>query len=243
LTGPEAFAAVNLDTLALLFGTMIMAALLEREGFFRNVQKLWCLRIPNGGGRAAHHLLFRVVLSSGLLSALFTNDSWCVVGTPVLLRLCARFRLPYAPFLLALATSANIGSACSPVGNPQNMLIASASGLSFTTFLKFLLLPTIICLLLNALALMLVYNTQLHGHTIMWTEAPRNRSMGALLVVQALLQEAPVASPSISMTTIPLARCGIDVHLALAVPYAGATLETRAAWVTALVTELCACAS
>lgn len=228
----EAFASVSLATLALLFGSMVMAALLEREGFFTHVQRLWCMRLPagssgssSGGGNrdeadaqaatapssvsaggsgpgpassrsrssgggggsgvrgvfgrwmagqgeyAAHHLLIRVVFSSGLLSALFTNDSWCVVGTPVLLRLCARFRLPYAPFLLALATSANIGSAASPVGNPQNMLIAASSGIGFAQFLRYLLLPSFLALAINAALLCAVYHQALSGHRITWTEA------------------------------------------------------------------------
>lgn len=49
--------------------------------------------------------------------------------------LARRFDLPYLPFLLAIATSANIGSALSPIGNPQNMIIASLSGLKFADFI------------------------------------------------------------------------------------------------------------
>ena len=46
----DAFASVSLATLALLFGSMVMAALLEREGFFTHVQRLWCMGLPAGSG-------------------------------------------------------------------------------------------------------------------------------------------------------------------------------------------------
>ena len=53
-----------------------------------------------------------------------------------LFQLCFEYRLPYGPFLMALATSANVGSTATPVGNPQNMIIASLSGISYATFLR-----------------------------------------------------------------------------------------------------------
>ncbi len=70
-----------------------------------------------------------VALGSGVLSAALVNDTVCLFLTPVILAACRRAGLPPAPYLIALATSANIGSAATLVGNPQNMLIGTMSGL------------------------------------------------------------------------------------------------------------------
>ena len=72
---------------------------------------------------------------SGILSALFVNDTICLVFTPVLIELArARGHRPL-PYLLALATGANIGSVATITGNPQNMLIASLSQIRYGPFL------------------------------------------------------------------------------------------------------------
>lgn len=170
LDSDAAFAAVSLSTLGLLLGSMLMSSFLEREGLFLFVQKALCWRISNEGVWAGHQLLARCCLLAGTLSAVVTNDTCCVVLTPLLMGLVRRYGLKPTPFLLALATSANIGSSCSPVGNPQNMLIASASRLSFATFLSKLLLATLVSLSLNILFLGIVFHKDLVGKRIVWTD-------------------------------------------------------------------------
>ncbi len=74
------------------------------------------------------------MFASGILSALFVNDTICLVFTPLVLDIVAERQLRPLPFLLALATASNIGSAATITGNPQNILIGSVSGLGFTRF-------------------------------------------------------------------------------------------------------------
>jgi Na+/H+ antiporter NhaD/arsenite permease-like protein len=76
-----------------------------------------------------------IVLASGVLSALFVNDVVCLVLAPVVLAVVRQLRLPPVPYLLALATAANVGSVATLTGNPQNMLIGSFSGISYRAFL------------------------------------------------------------------------------------------------------------
>ncbi len=130
LTPSEAWAAIDHDTLALLLGMMILTAYLERAGWF---------------GWASHRALtaagdgFRLLVAVGWLaaglSAWLVNDTVCLFLTPLLVATCRASGLPLAPYLLVLATSANLGSAATLVGNPQNMLIGSLSGIPFTRFL------------------------------------------------------------------------------------------------------------
>ncbi|HEY7138995.1 MAG TPA: anion transporter [Methylomirabilota bacterium] len=126
----KAVAAVDAHTLVLLFGMMIVAAYLRLSGFFHLVTH-WAVR----RARSPMELLAAVALASGVLSALFVNDVICLVLAPVVLAVVRQLRLPPVPYLLALATAANVGSVGTLTGNPQNMLIGGFSRISYRTFL------------------------------------------------------------------------------------------------------------
>ncbi|XP_068640544.1 silicon efflux transporter LSI2-like isoform X2 [Aristolochia californica] len=115
----EAYSAVDLPILGLLFGTMVVSIYLERADMFKYLGRL--LTYKSKGGK---DLLCRICLISAISSALFTNDTACVVLTEFVLKVARQNNLPVRPFLLALASSANIGSAVTPIGNPQNLIIA-----------------------------------------------------------------------------------------------------------------------
>ena len=125
-----AVAAVDARTLALLFGMMIVAAYLRLSGFFGLVTT-WAMRRASTPVGA----LAAVVVAAGTLSALFVNDVICVVMAPLVVDLTRRLGLPPVPYLIALATAANVGSVATLTGNPQNMLIGSFSAISYRAFL------------------------------------------------------------------------------------------------------------
>ncbi|VAI09932.1 unnamed protein product [Triticum turgidum subsp. durum] len=114
----DAYAAIDLPIIGLLFGTMVVSIFLERADMFKYLGNLlqWKSRGPKD-------LLFRVCIVSAIASALFTNDTCCVVLTEFILKVARQNNLPPQPFLLALATSSNIGSAATPIGNPQNLVL------------------------------------------------------------------------------------------------------------------------
>ena len=84
---------------------------------------------------------------AGALSAVFSNDVVCLAMTPVVARLCLQRGLNPLPFLIGLACAANIGSAATLIGNPQNMLIGSVMQLHFADYLR-QALPPVACSLL-----------------------------------------------------------------------------------------------
>ena len=126
----RAVAAVDAHTLVLLFGMMIVAAYLRLSGFFRLVTYAAVRRARTPVG-----LLGLIIVAAGVLSALFVNDVVCLVMAPIVLDLSRRLRLPPVPYLVALATAANVGSVATLTGNPQNMLVGSFSGISYRAFL------------------------------------------------------------------------------------------------------------
>lgn len=125
----DAYAAIDLDVLVFLFGVMLLTAYLEAGHFFD-----WAAARVVAHTRSARALLAAVVAVSGALSALFVNDTVCLVLTPLIIAAVRPLGLRPVPYLLALALAANAGSVVTLTGNPQNMLIGVASGLSFARF-------------------------------------------------------------------------------------------------------------
>jgi Na+/H+ antiporter NhaD/arsenite permease-like protein len=152
----EAYAAINLDTLALLLGMMVMVAWLREARFFDHVARA-ILRLA----RTPRQMLLLVVFASGLLSALFVNDTICLLFTPVLLAALAAARLPPVPYLLALVTAANVGSVATLTGNPQNMLIGIFSAIPYGRFLLVELPIALVCLALDAALLLWIYRREI----------------------------------------------------------------------------------
>lgn len=134
LTPQQAYAAIDLDVIVFLLGLMLIVGYLEVGGFFE-----WAAREMLRRVRSPQRLLAAVVVGGGLASALFVNDTICLVVTPVLLLALAAVGVRPTPYLLGLAMGANVGSVLSVTGNPQNMLVGIWSGTTFGAFLVHML--------------------------------------------------------------------------------------------------------
>ncbi len=126
----EGWGSMDVPTLALLFGLMVVSAQFRLGGFYTAVTRRLASAPLSPEG-----LLALLIAVSALLSALLANDIVCLAMAPVLIEGCSRRGLDPKPFLLALACAANVGSAATLIGNPQNMLIGQALGLSFAGYL------------------------------------------------------------------------------------------------------------
>ncbi len=129
ITPVQAWEAIHIPALLLLYGLMIISAQLRLGGFYT-----W---LALGVTRWVDHpprFLLGLMLISGLLAAILANDIICLAFTPVLAVALRRKRLNPLPFLLGLAMATNLGSAATLIGNPQSMLIGQLGGLSFGRF-------------------------------------------------------------------------------------------------------------
>jgi Na+/H+ antiporter NhaD/arsenite permease-like protein len=130
VTVPELSTVVDVPTIALLFGLMVVSAQFRMSGFYsRLVRRLADIEASPPA------LLALLVAVTGALSAFLANDIVCLAVAPVLVEGCARRGLNPKPYLLALACAANVGSAATLIGNPQNMLIGQVLRLSFGRYL------------------------------------------------------------------------------------------------------------
>ncbi|KAH9603503.1 hypothetical protein KSS87_010019 [Heliosperma pusillum] len=159
LTPEQAYAAIDLPILGLLFGTMVVSVYLERADMFKYLGKLLAWK-----SQGAKDLIFRICIISALSSAFFTNDTSCVVLTEFVLKIARQHNLPPHPFLLALATSANIGSSATPIGNPQNLVIAVQSKISFGEFLVGIVPAMLVGVLVNTVIIIGMYWKLLSSH-------------------------------------------------------------------------------
>ena len=136
-----ALEAIDWDVMIFLFGMFAAGQTLELSGWLAHAKFEIFKR-----ARTEEGLLLVLVFFMGLASALLMNDTLAIIGTPVALLLARKHKISPKALLLALAFSITVGSVMSPIGNPQNLLVAVKGGIAapFLTFLKYLAVPTLL---------------------------------------------------------------------------------------------------
>jgi Na+/H+ antiporter NhaD/arsenite permease-like protein len=152
----DAVRSIDFRTLVLLFSMMIIVAHLRLAGGLAALGRKAAAVV-----RRPAALLVLLVFVAGALSAAFVNDTICLVFTPLVLDVCGERRLRPLPFLLALATASNIGSAATITGNPQNILIGSLSGITYLRFAGVLGPVSLASLAFDALLLCVLFRRDL----------------------------------------------------------------------------------
>ncbi len=168
MTVADAWAAADVPTLALLFGLMVVSAQLRLGGFYTAVSRSLIAVSASPAG-----LLGRIMAASAVLSALLANDIVCLAMTPILAEATLARGLNPIPYLIGLALSANIGSAATLIGNPQNMLIGQVSHLSFAGYTAEALPCVVVSLLLAWVGVVWGYRGRFAGPVVsLAIEAP-----------------------------------------------------------------------
>ncbi len=139
MTPEQAAQAVHLPTIVLLFSFMVISAQMRLGGFYT-----WVTRRVAALDLGPAALLAVVIGVVAVLAAVFSNDIVCLAVAPVLADACLRRRLDPVPYLLALACAANIGSAATLIGNPQNLLIGQRLALDFGGYLREAAAPVVL---------------------------------------------------------------------------------------------------
>ena len=152
----EATRAIDYRTLVLLFGMMVLVAHLQMATFFRSAAGLVAASVRHPAA-----LVAAITAAAGVLSALFVNDTVCLMFTPIVIEVAALRGLNPLPLLLGVATGANIGSVATITGNPQNMLIGSLSGISYARFAGALVPVALAGLVLDAALICLLFRRDL----------------------------------------------------------------------------------
>lgn len=156
--GPSAaLQAIDLNVMLFLFGMFVVGQALVASGYLYAL----AYRLFNRTG-SVPQLVGGVLFGAAFGSALLMNDTLAIIGTPLVLRLAREHKVNESLMLLTLAYAITIGSVMSPIGNPQNFLIASLGGLNepFPIFIKALAVPTLLNLAVTYLILRLIYRRE-----------------------------------------------------------------------------------
>lgn len=140
----EAYRSLHAPTLILLFAFMVISAQLRLGGFYT-----WIARRIGSLNTRPPMLLGAIIGVAAYLSAIFSNDVVCLAMAPVIVEISLTKRLNPIPFLIGLACAANIGSAATLIGNPQNMLIGQTLNMSFGRYLLVTSIPVALSLVVT----------------------------------------------------------------------------------------------
>ena len=151
----KAVSFIDIDTIILIFAMMIININLRLAGFFNIIANKVIAY-----SKTPRQLLIILTFSSGILSSLFLNDTIVIMFTPMIIEIVIHFKRNPIPYLIALATSANIGSAATIVGNPQNMIIGIQSGISFSEFMLYMFPISLLCLFLVVIVISIIYKKE-----------------------------------------------------------------------------------
>jgi len=159
ITVPAALQTINMDVILFLFGMFVVGAAMDLSGYLSHLSYKAFRKTGS-----VDALILSILFGAGLASAFLMNDTLAIIGTPVMLALAKKHNLPPKLMLLALAFAVTLGSVPSPIGNPQNLLIAVNGSMEnpFISFCTYLLLPTVINLLLAYLLLRFFYRKDFH---------------------------------------------------------------------------------
>ena len=193
-----ALGAIDLEVVILLFGILLIAAYLAEAGFFRLTTYFVLTR-----ARSARSLLFGLTFVVGALSALLLNDTVCVLLTPLVIAVVVEARLPALPYLLALASAANVGGVVSFSGNPQNMIVGAAAHdtIGFLQYFLITLPAGAACLAANALAIGWLFRRELPAGPL-GDRAPPRPAIDRALTAKALTALAVFAGLAIAGTSL-----------------------------------------
>jgi Na+/H+ antiporter NhaD/arsenite permease-like protein len=162
----KAYEAIDFDVIFFLLGMFSIVAGMEKSGLLA-----YLTYRTLSSAKSLRSTLIIFVFMTGILSAFVVNDTMAVMGTPIAITLVKQMGLPLETILVVLAFSITIGSVMTPMGNPQNILIASESGVKapFLSFLSILAIPTLLNLAFVAILALFVlkgHQTRLDGRQI-----------------------------------------------------------------------------
>ena len=150
----DALRAINIDVMVFLFGMFVVGEAMVDSGYLSCVANRLFSRAKN-----PDQVVLFILFGTGILSAVLMNDTVAIIGTPLVLGLATKWKISPKLLLLSLAMAITTGSMMSPIGNPQNLLVAVNSGMAspFLTFAVWLLVPTLVSLAAAFTVLRLFY--------------------------------------------------------------------------------------
>jgi Na+/H+ antiporter NhaD/arsenite permease-like protein len=154
----DAVAAINSNVMLFLVGMFLVVEVMVQTGLLQFLAVKF-IRAAKGPSR----MLLLVIVFVGVASAFLVNDAVVLVMTPIVIAACSLVGARKVPYLIAVALSSNIGSALTPIGNPQNVLIKIESGIGTLGFMGRMAVPVALGLAAEYLILRAIYRKDMNG--------------------------------------------------------------------------------
>jgi Na+/H+ antiporter NhaD/arsenite permease-like protein len=183
MTSEEAFLAIDLGTLVFLMGMTLIVEILEEQRALKLLGK-GLIKLGNVSA------LWAIVFVTGIVSAFLTNDGTCILLTPFILKICKQKNINPRPYLMAVASASNIGSAATLTGNPQNVIIGDKGGIQWLYFFKLVSPAAFLGLLCNAILLHLYYSREVkiqRTQAVLYGEIRRSDELHTRFRVQQIV--------------------------------------------------------
>ncbi|MBI5563174.1 MAG: anion transporter [Deltaproteobacteria bacterium] len=207
ITPEAAVRAINPDVMLFLFGMFVVGEALVESGYLYQVSFHFFER-----ARSVDGLVLLVIFVMGVFSALLMNDTLAIIGTPLVLYFADRHGVSPKLLLLALCFAITTGSVMSPIGNPQNLLIAVGGGVPnpFVTFFKYLAVPTALNLFLTYIILKIFYAREFHKTPLApMRETVRDEHLARLSLASLVI----IAALIVVKTVLVFLNAGVDFKL------------------------------
>jgi len=201
ITPADALASINLDVIFFLFFMFVIGEALAESGYLYHLSHRLFSRATS-----VRHLIVLILVGGGLFSALLMNDTLAVIGTPLMLYFARRHGISPKLLLLALAFAVTTGSVVSPIGNPQNLLVALSGGVPnpFVTFPLYLAVPTAISLLLAYVFLARAFPGEFHAIPLVHREEDiRDPALATLSRLSLILLVLLIAAKIVAAMLFP----------------------------------------
>jgi len=181
----DALKSINLDVMVFLFGMFVIGSALEESGYLSSLTYKIFKK-----AKTTNQLLLLILFVMGFTSAILMNDTLAIIGTPIVLLLAKKHEINPKILLLALAFAITIGSVMSPIGNPQNFIIATLGNIKnpFVVFFKYLFLPTIVNLLIAFILMKFLNGNQFTNNLLNHIQEPiKDNELAVLSKISLIL--------------------------------------------------------
>lgn len=150
---------IDFNTIFLLTGMMVIVAITKESGVFQFVA-IYTAKLVKANPR---HLLIALAVVTAVFSALLDNVTTVLLVVPVTLLLTDQLKLKAYPFLFSQIFASNIGGTATLIGDPPNILIGSAVGLSFMDFVEWVSPIAIIVLIVCLIFFDFIWGRKMHA--------------------------------------------------------------------------------
>lgn len=149
--------AIDWNTIGLLLGMMLIVGVLEDTGMFEALA-VWVAKISRG---RYFYMMILFGFSTAFASTTIDNVTTILLVVPISLSICASLGIDPRPIIITEAIFSNIGGVATLVGDPPNIMISSAADLSYSDFVTNLAPTVIICLLVSAFVLKILFSDKI----------------------------------------------------------------------------------